>query len=71
MAHPTASKRTWSPALVATRVVLGLEALGLLGISVAFAYLQFAIALLAASDTHEMGILWQGVWTGLALISAG
>ena len=55
---------------MAARVLLGLEALGLLGISLAFAYLQFAFALWASSDTQEMGILLRGVWIGLGLISA-
>jgi len=60
-----------SLALVAARVLLGLEALGLIGIAVAFAYFQLAIALWAASDTHDMGILWQGVWIGLAVVDVG
>jgi hypothetical protein len=64
-------KRTLSLALVAARVLLGLEALGLIGIAVAFAYFQLAIALWAASDTHDMGILWKAVWIGLAVVDVG
>src|SRR6266566_5154168 len=64
-------KRTSSVAVVAVRVLLGLEALGLMGVAVALAYFQFFFALLVASDTQEKGILWQGVWVGLALIGVG
>jgi hypothetical protein len=71
MTQTRLGKRTSSLGLVAARVLLGLEALGLMGIAVAFAYFQLAIAFLAASDTHDIGILWQGGWIGLALIGVG
>jgi len=71
MAETRLRKRTLSVALIAARVLLGLQALGLIVIIAAFASLELAMDLLAASDTQNLLIFWQSVLFGLAMSGVG
>ena len=71
MAETRLRKRTLSVALIAARVLLGLQALGLIVIIAAIASIELAFDLLAASDTQDLRIFWQGVLFGLAMIGVG
>ncbi len=71
MAGTQLRKRALSVALIGDRVLLGLQAIGLIVITAAFAYLELALDLLAASDSKNWLIFWLGVLLVLAMIGVG
>jgi hypothetical protein len=71
MSHLAGRERAWSPALLAARVLLGFEAVGLLGVSAVFAFVTFAFALWATADSQDNKWALQGLLFGAGLVGAG